>query len=93
MTKERILFYKKTACVSASGSVVCGLFICRTVPEQNLHIITAGIENAVDKNFTVVSTVEADVISAYNKAVIALYPQSKIAEYRPGHGSVKYGDS
>ena len=63
---------KKTVCISTSGSMVCHLFICCTVSEQNTHIIAAGIENTVNKNFAAVSTVEANVIAAYNKAIIAL---------------------
>ena len=47
-------------------------FIC-TVFEQNPHIIAAGIENTVNINFAAVRTVEAYVISTYDKAIIALY--------------------
>ena len=72
-----LLHMKKAACISTSGSMVCHLFICCTVFKQNPHIIAAGIENTVNKNFTAVSTVEADVIAAYNKAIIALYIRNR----------------
>ena len=72
-----LLHMKKAACISTSGSMVCHLFICCTVFEQNPHIIAAGIENTVNKNFTAVSTVEADVIAAYNKAIITLYIRNR----------------
>ena len=79
---DGILFYtpfthEKNACISTSGSMVCHLFICCTVSEQNPHIIAAGVENTVNKNFAAVSTIEANVIAAYNKAIIALYVRNR----------------
>lgn len=69
--------HEKTVCISTSGSMVCHLFICYTIPEQNPHIITSGIENTVNINFVVINTVKADVIAAYNKAIIALYIRNR----------------
>ena len=72
-----LLHMKKAACISTSGSMVCHLFICCTVFEQNPHIIAAGIDDTVNKNFAAVSTVEADVIATYNKAIITLYIRNR----------------
>lgn len=58
-------------------SMVCHLFICCTVSEQNPHIIAADVENTVNKSFAAVSTIEANVIAAYNKAIIALYVRNR----------------
>ena len=47
------------------------------VSEQNPHIIAMGIENTININFAAVSAIKADVISAYNKAIIALYLRNR----------------
>ena len=57
-------FTRKTAYISTSGFLLCHLFICCTVSEQDPPIIAAGIENTVNKNFASTSTVETDVIAA-----------------------------
>lgn len=63
--------------IPTSGSMAGHLFICHTVSKQNPHIIAAGVENTVNKNFAAVSTVEANVIAAYNKAIITLYIRNR----------------
>lgn len=66
-------FQKPSARVSLSGH----LFIACMVSEQNPHIIAAGIENTININFAAVSAIKADIISAYNKAIIALYLRNR----------------
>lgn len=49
------------------------IFIVHNISKQNPHIVATSIEDTININFAIISTIKTDVIPTYNNTIIALY--------------------